>query len=97
MSPVVVPCASLEHLLYAPCLHSGVTSRVAATDPEFLLHASNLLRTALQLVQTHSVSAQGLGVLNALGCHQALEHGDELQVGGGRHVIGPPQLSLEIL
>ena len=72
-------------------------AKTSLTDPEVLLHASNLLCTALQLVQAHSVSAEGLGVLNTLGCHKTLEHGDQLQVRGGCHIVGSPQLSLEVL
>ena len=58
------------------------------SDLELLLHASNLLSTALQLIQTNSISAESLGVFNALGCHQALEHGNELQVGGWCYIVG---------
>lgn len=66
-------------------------------DLELLLHASNLLSAALQLLQTDSISAEILGVLDAFGSHQALEHSDQLQVGGWGDVVGSAQLSFEVL
>lgn len=66
-------------------------------DLELLLHASNLLSATLQLIQTDGVSAEILGILDAFGSHQALEHSDKLQVGCWGDVVGSAQLSFEVL